>query len=74
MAGKGIEINIQRLDICRAMHRALRTIHHGDRACGVSEGDSPFKIRAAAGDVGHLPQRQNPGTRRYQFGKAVDIR
>ena len=39
MAREGVEIDIERLDICREMDGTLRTIHHHYHVCGMGEGN-----------------------------------
>ncbi|CCJ85945.1 hypothetical protein BN133_2322 [Cronobacter dublinensis 582] len=73
VAGEGVEIDVQRLHIRRAVDHALRAIDHHHRICGMGERDGVSEIRTAAGDVGHLAQRQQTRARGNQRGQRRDI-
>ena len=73
MAGKGVEVDIQRLHICREVDGTLRPVDHHDHIRLMGERDSAGQVRATAGDVGHLPQRQNTAAWGDQSGESFNI-
>ena len=56
------------------MHHTLRTVDHHHHAAGMGNLNGTRQIRAAAGDVGHLPQRQNTAARRNQLRQTRHVR
>ncbi len=73
MAGKGVEIDIQRLHVRREVHRALRAVNHHHHTGLMGESNGARQIRTAAGDVRHLPQRQNAAARGDQRGESFNV-
>ena len=74
MAGKSIKVDIQRLDVRREMHRPLRAVDHHHHPGSASLANRQRQVRAAAGDVGHLANRQHPTARRDERAKRRYVR
>ena len=74
MGGEGVEVDIQRLHVGWAVRHALRAVNHHFRADAVRQRDRLRQIGTAAGDVGHLADRQQPGARVKQRRQQRDIR
>ena len=74
VAGEGVEIDVEPLYVGRAVNHALSAVDHHACAGGMRQRDSRRQIRAAAGDVGHLPQRQQAGFVVEQGGQLRQIR
>ncbi len=73
MAGKGVKVDIQRLQIGRAVHHPLRAIDHHPGTHIVRQLNRPGEIGTTASDVRHLADRQQAGAVVQQGGQQADI-
>ena len=56
------------------MHRPLRAVDHHHHPGSVGLANRQRQVRAAAGDVGHLANRQHPAARRDKRAKRRHVR